>query len=73
MPKRRQPKKRALAKKIKKQPKSKRRSRPDDVTPAPGVLGEGIPSVPQPASTPSGLPGNVGHWNPEPEEDSHLG
>ncbi len=73
MPKRKPPKKKPLKKKVKKQPKPKRRSRPNDVKPAPGVLSEGMPSAPPPASTPSGLPGNVGHWNPEPEEDSHLG
>jgi hypothetical protein len=72
MPKRKQPKKTPLKKKVKKQPKPKRRSRPG-VVPAPGVQSEGVPSVPQPASTPSNLPGGVGHWNPEPEEDSQLG
>jgi hypothetical protein len=63
------PKKKPSKKKVKRQPKPMRRSPPDDVKPAPGVLNEGIPNVPQPAGMPSGLPKNVGHWNhPEEEE-----
>ena len=38
-----------------------------DVQPAPGILNEGMPTVPQPASMPSGLPEKVGHWK-HPEE-----
>ena len=31
------------------------------------MMSEGMPAVPQPASTPSGLPEKVGHWK-HPEE-----
>ncbi len=37
-----------------------------DVQPAPGILNEGIPTVPQ-ATKPSVSPDQVGHWN-HPEE-----
>jgi len=59
------PKKKSPKKKVKKQPKPKRST---DVQPAPGILGEGVPAVPQPASMPSGLPDKVGHWN-HPEKE----
>jgi hypothetical protein len=67
MPERKPPKGKPHKKKVKK-PKPKRRSQPV-VQPEPGVQSEGMPVVPQPAGMPSGLPGNVGHWNhPEEEE-----
>jgi hypothetical protein len=36
------------------------------------MMSEGIPAVPQPASTPDGLPEKVGNGN-HPEEDFHVG
>jgi len=52
-------KKKPPKKKVKQQPKPKRRFQP--AKPAPGVITEGPPTV-QPPAKPSVSPGEVGHW-----------